>query len=285
MFINNSYFIGDLNIPHTSDPAIAASLSTLISQREKEYLNRLMGYGLNKAFVTGMAQLSPAQRYLDILIGQEYTGFDGKLHRWSGLVASAIDNTQTSVSAIKEIFFTVGSVGAPADGDVTYTNPLLAGLTYTVSQRALGMLECLLPDNSNVATAEIMCNPSGGFTLLKGFKFSGSDKYLVELSSPIITVSDTSILLAPQSPIADYCFYWWLKQKHTLTSGIGQVKQKGQNSVVVTEKYKACAAWNSMVDKSVRLYNFLYANTSTYPEFVPNNEDVRLLLTKIHPYF
>lgn len=285
MFINSSYFTSDLNIPHTSDPAIAANLNAIISLREKEYLIKLLGYELYKAFATGMAQLTPAQRYLDILIGQEYTGFDGKLHKWEGLIASSIDNTQTSVTAIKEIFFTVGTTGAPIDGATVYVNILLANQTYTVSQRALGMLECLLPDNSNIATAEISCQPSGGFTLLKGFKFSNTDKYLIELASPIVQVSDTSILLAPSSPIADYCFYWYLMQKHSLTTSIGQVKQKTQNGSVVSEKYKACKAWNSMVDKSARLYFFLYANASVYPEFVQNNETVRLLLTKIHPYF
>lgn len=285
MYINSSYFIGDLNIPHTSSPEVAATLNTLISQREKEYLTRLLGYELYKAFTTGMAQATPAQRYLDILLGQEYTGFDGKLRKWCGLVASTIDNTQTSITAVKEIFFTVGMTGAPVDGAITYNNPALANLTYTVSQRAFGNLEFLKPDNSNIATADIVNVPSGGFTLLNGWKFSLGNKYLITLANPIITATDVSVGLAPSSPIADYCFYYWLLQKHSLTASIGQVKQKGQNSVVVSEKYKACNAWNSMVDKSTLLYFFLYNNAAVYPEFVPNNLTVRTLLTKIHPYF
>ena len=285
MLINSSYFTGDLNIPNAMSPDVASSLNALISKREKEYLIRLLGYELYSAFTVGIAQATPNQRYLDILIGQQYTGYNGQTHRWDGLVASTIDNTLTSVTATKEIFFTVGTIGAPIDGATTYVNTKLAGLTYTVSQRGLGVFECLLPDNSNVATAEIVCNPTGGFTLLKGYKFSGSDKYLITLASPIISTTDQSVTLAPSSPIADYCFYYWLAQKHTITSGIGQVKVKGQNSVVVTEKYKACAAWNSMVDKSAHLYYMLDNSGTTYPEFMPNNSTVRTLLTKIHPYY
>ena len=266
-------------------PDVASSLNALISKREKEYLTRLLGYELYTAFTIGMAQATISQRYLDILIGQQYAGYNGQAYKWDGLIASVIDNTQSSVTATKEIFFTVGSAGAPLDGAITYVNPLLAGQTYTVSQRALGMLECLMPDNSNVATAEIVCNPSGGFTLLKGFKFSGTDKYTVELKNPIVTVTDVSVALAPSSPIADYCYYYWLAQKHTQTAGIGQVKAKGQNLVVVTEKYKACAAWNNMVDKSVHLFYFLHNSGTIYPEFMPNNSTVQKLLTKIHPYY
>ena len=285
MLINSSYFTGDLNIPNAMSPDVASSLNALISKREKEYLTRLLGYELYTALMVGIVQPTISQRFKDILIGQEYTGYNGQTHRWEGLIASSVDNTQTSLSVVKEIFFTVGTTGAPLDGSNTYVNTALANRIYTVSQRGLGMFECLLPDNSNLATAEIVCNPTGGFTFLKGYTFSGSDKYLITLANPIITTIDQSVALAPSSPIADYCYYYWLAQKHTLTSGIGQVKAKGQNSVVVTEKYKACAAWNSMVDKSAHLYYMLHNSGTTYPEFMANNSTVQTLLTKIHPYY
>ena len=285
MLINNSYFTGDLNIPNVMSPDVASSLNTLISKREKEYLIRMLGYELYSAFTVGITQATPNQRFLDILIGQQYTGYNGHTHKWDGLVASTIDNTLTSVKAVAEIFFTVGITGAPIDGATTYVNTTLAGLSYSVAQRVLGALEILKSDNSNIATADISIQSTGGFTLLKGQRFSSGDKYLITLAKPIITTTDTSVALAPSSPIADYCYYYWLAQKHTLTSGIGQVKAKGQNNVVVSEKYKACAAWNSMVDKSVHLYYFLHNSGTIYPEFTPNNQTVGTLLTKIHPYY
>lgn len=285
MIINSSYFIGDLNIPHTASPEVAATLNTIITQREKEYLNKLLGYELYKAFINGLAVTTPAQRYLDILLGQEYTGFDSRLHKWEGLIDTSIDNSQNNVSATTGLFFTVGAPNGPIDGSTIYNNSAIYNFPYSVFQRSYGALELLKADNSNIATADIANVPSGGFSWLKGIKFSLNDKYLITLANPIVTVTSTTAALAPSSPIADYCFYWWLCQKHSLTASIGQVKQKTQNGSVVSEKYKACKAYNAMVDKSAKLYFFLYANASIYPEFVPNNETVRLLLTKIHPYF
>ena len=186
MIIDSSYFVGDISIPHTASPDVSSNLNSLIGAKEKEYLVTLMGYELYKVFHPATLSGSVTGRYADILNGQEFTGYDGKLKRWEGLV------------------------------------------------------------------------------------------------SPITTDNPT-----PSSPIADYVFYYYLLQKHTMTTGIGQVKPKGQNSTPVSEKYKACAAWNSMVDKSILLYQFLRSSPTVYPEYNAylNDRGVSALLTKIHPFY
>lgn len=286
MLIDSSYFIGDLNVPNTIADDVSSSLTNLIRLREKEYLIKLMGYELYKAFSTGIAAATPAQRYLDILLGADFTDYAGKLRHWDGLISITTPGASVHVALglTDDIFFVVGSL---LDGTTAYVNNSLAGLNFRVTQRGYGPLELLKSDNSNIATADISNNPAGGFTWINGTKFSINDKYQIELVSTTINVANVSIAAAPVSPIADYVFYWWLFSQHTLTSGIGQVKTQGQNSVRVSEKYKAVAAWNSMVDRSILLYYFLKQNIAVYPEYqlYLNDRGVSNLLTKIHASF
>ena len=84
--INSSYFIGEKSIPNTSYPEVAGIVSNLIAIHEKDFLIKLLGYELFKLFIAGIAVGSPDQRYLDIKNGVEFTGLDGRLKKWEGLV-------------------------------------------------------------------------------------------------------------------------------------------------------------------------------------------------------
>lgn len=90
-----------------------------------------------------------------------------------------------------------------------------------------------------------------------------------------------------QSPIADYVYYWWLRNNVSQTAEMGEVRGKAENAVNVSPKFKMCKAWNDMVDKSLVLYEFLLVNNTVYPELQKHSgsRELRLLLTRINPYF
>ena len=283
--INSSYFIGERNIPNTSYPEILSSLNNLIAIREKEYILKSLGYELFKGFWLSLANTTPAQRYVDILLGKEFTGMDGTLQKWDGLVSES-SNTFT-INPLEDIFFTVGTLGAPANGTDTYTNSSLAGLNYTVTQRGFGPLEELKGDNSNVSTADIQILTSGGFKWLGATRFTQSDKYQIQFIGTVLTVSGYDVQSIPKSPIADYIYFYWLKQQHTQTSGIGEVRAEGQNSIRVSSKHKAAATWNDMSEKTCMLKEFLIMSSSIYPEFqqYAGSRELWYLTSKINTFF
>ena len=288
--IDNTYFNGERNIPNTAYDGVDTTLTNLIAVREKEFLIKLLSYQLYKLFVADIALPTPSQRFTDILFGTDYTNSRGELDRWNGLVSITTPQQTLSVSVggSSDIFFTVDvTTGAPASGANTYVNANLANTTYKVVQRGYGFLEPLKIDNSNVGTANILINSSGGFTLLNGFTFSANDTYMITDISNSINVSNVPIVAIPDSPIADYVYYYWLKQQHTQTAGIGEVKPQGQNSKPVSPKHKAAKAWNDMVEKSFKLYEFLKLNSTVYPEYqiYLSSQDLQCLLTRIHPFF
>lgn len=100
-------------------------------------------------------------------------------------------------------------------------------------------------------------------------------------------VSSATLLPELVSPLADYIYYRWLRQNSSLTTDLGQMKADSQNSTRVSPRYVQTQAWNSMVERTVKLKEFLYINLATYPEFsnYVGSRDLRLLLTKISPFF
>lgn len=78
--IDTSYFFGDLSI---SQPT--ATLQMMIDSKEPEFLIKLFGYELYKNYAVGIAAGSPAQKWLDLRDGKEYTTASGALTKWPGL--------------------------------------------------------------------------------------------------------------------------------------------------------------------------------------------------------
>ncbi len=267
--IDSSYFIGEKNIPNTSYGDVSSSLENLIVVREKDFLTKVLGYELFKLFEQGLLQATPEPRMVDILLGKEYTGFNGRATKWGGLISVLTDTPwlTVSLSSANDLYFTVGIGSAPADSDITYVNLALAGANYRVVQRGFGPLEALAEDNSNVATADIQINPSGGFTWLNGISFSQSDKYAIQFVSTDLDVSEYEVATQPESPIADYVYYWYLRGKVNSAAGTGQVESKNENSVIVSSVRQQAKAWNDMVDKICLLKEFLMVEYLTYPEF------------------
>lgn len=284
--IDSSYFdTSERNVPNTGQADVLSKLNNLIEIREREYLKAVLGYELFKLFLVGISSITPAQRYLDILLGVDFTGLNGRLKRWEGLISILSPSLVVTVplTSTDDIFFTVGVAPGPAAGDTTYINSSLAGLAYRVTQRGIGPLEPLEDDDSNILTADIQINPTGGFTLLNSEFFILGDKFQIELLSTSIDVSGYSFVSVPDSPIADYVYFWWLKQNLSHTSGLGEVRSKAENSELVSPKHKAVKAWNDMAEKTALLHEFLRVNSpAVYPEYelYMSDSEVRYLVTK-----
>ncbi|MES2004336.1 MAG: hypothetical protein V4450_07430 [Bacteroidota bacterium] len=85
MIIDATYFVANLNIPNSGDTAISQTITWFINKYEPEFLEKLMGYPLYKAFQAGLAAEPATERFTDILNGKEYTNLNGRLVKWKGL--------------------------------------------------------------------------------------------------------------------------------------------------------------------------------------------------------
>lgn len=120
--IDTSYFFGELSI---SQPT--ATLQMMIDSREPELLTKLLGYELNKNYTAGIAAGSPAQKWLDLRDGKEYTTASGTLTKWSGLR------------------FTVGTAKKSLIANYIYWHYLNDNITFTT---ASGQKKSDLPINA-----------------------------------------------------------------------------------------------------------------------------------------
>lgn len=74
--------------------------------------------------------------------------------------------------------------------------------------------------------------------------------------------------------IACYVYFFWMRQQSTMTTGSGEKTVKVQHSVDSTPYFKACRAWNEMVDYNRRFreyaktYQALY--TDPYNMYAPS---------------
>lgn len=99
MFIDETFFVSEINIPNTDQPAILERVTWFIDKYEPRFLLELLGYPLYKLFAAAMDTPDTAdQRYKDILNGAEYTGWDGLLKKWKGLITTDTDDKQSVIA-------------------------------------------------------------------------------------------------------------------------------------------------------------------------------------------
>lgn len=79
------------------------------------------------------------------------------------------------------------------------------------------------------------------------------------------------------SPIANYIYYWDLRNKATSTTGTGEKKLDAKNATSTDSIHKQCRAWNKMVDWNLAFWEFMYAEQGTYPEYF---NDIRMYSRK-----
>lgn len=99
MLIDTSYFFADIQIGQLSEQSVQDVLELFISQYEPKILGELLGYETYKNLkeedeIGSGSGGDPI--YSNLLNGTEYTGKDGTLYRWNGLVD---DTTKVSLIA------------------------------------------------------------------------------------------------------------------------------------------------------------------------------------------
>ena len=269
MLIDSTYFIGERNIPNTDRPEVSSLLDSFIVKYEGDYLRKALGYELQKALSEALLLPTVPQRFIDLLFGVDFTDNHSTLQRWPGFISytGTTPTAAISLPAASDLFFTIGqTIGAPVNGATEYNNTALASASYRVIQRGFGPLEILKDDNSNIATADIELLPAGGFKWRGSTTFSDGDKYTIQFLSSPIDVSGVEVVPLPESPIADYIYYHFLKFAATQTTGIGEVKAEAQNAMAESSQNKMVQAWNDMALKTKLLWEWL-SNSEDFPEF------------------
>ena len=254
MIIDTSYFFGDLLIPQKSQPTVNADLLGFIKKYEPKFLSELLGYGVYKDFIVGIADVSPAQKWVNLLQGAEYINAYGERSRWQGLIRSVggsvsiIPNTAfvSIVVGRGQLYDPVASViGAPVT--TTILPPGVSG-NFVFQQRGFGPLR---RDEYSVS--------GNTLTLLNGLIFSKDDTYFY-LNYDAFSVS--ADVTGKQSPIANYVYYWWMRTHATTSAGGGETTNTP--SAPVSPGNKLAHAWNEMVQWNRELVNYMYSSPD-YP--------------------
>lgn len=119
--IDNTFFVGELGIPNSDDPSVAASLTLFTNRYEVELLRTWLGEDLYRDFVTALGQNKTTGVYANVNNGQamdgvdamwanllngvEYEGMDQRLHKWNGFVCLSDDGYPVKKSPIANYVF------------------------------------------------------------------------------------------------------------------------------------------------------------------------------------
>jgi hypothetical protein len=83
LIIDSTYFINKLALPQLSNAEGLIAVNNFILQYESEFLECALGFDLWQAFVAGVEDSSPEERWLWLLEGQNYT-INGRNGTWRG---------------------------------------------------------------------------------------------------------------------------------------------------------------------------------------------------------
>lgn len=72
------------------------------------------------------------------------------------------------------------------------------------------------------------------------------------------------------SPIANYVYYWFTRNRITESTGVGEVVGQVNNATVVSPAEKMVLAWNLMVDEVKVITSWLEGHEEDYVDFCPN---------------
>jgi hypothetical protein len=252
MLIDRTYFIGEINIPNTSNQAVAALLDHFIERYEPEFLKKALGYELYTSFMAGVAVSPPVQdKWLRLLQGGEYTTLAQELFYWKGLVSQPL-STINAIDAANSTIIVVGRGQQydPADGSASTIIPAaLVGKDFTLTQRLVGQLR---PDEYTVA---------GNSLTLTDTVFNQGDTFFFKSASLALSQSSG---IYKKSPIANYVYYWFMRNNATQTAATGEVKGTSENSANVSASVKIVRAWNEMAETVREMNEFLMTFRDLY---------------------
>lgn len=256
--IDRTYFVGELNIPNTSQAAIGSAIDLFIEQYEDQFLNEVLGYTLYKALKAGLQVLPVAQKWTDLIEGVEYTDLADKTRFWKGLVTQP-PTVLNALDALNPIDVVVGrgQLYDPVTGTNSTTIPAaLVGKSFIIEQRGVGKL--IASEYSVVGST---------LTLTSG-QFAVNDVYTYKSATLAI---NTTTGTNKKSLIANYVYYWYIRNNHTQTATTGETKAANENSTMVSPALKMVRAWNEMSAWICDLVDYLDAKKDDYTEWADHN--------------
>jgi hypothetical protein len=266
--IDRTYFVGELSIPNTSQTAVGGLVDLFIEKYEEQFLNDVLGYSLYKALKAGLQVVPVAQKWTDLIEGAEYTDTNSKVRFWKGLVSQP-PTVLNALDALNTISVKVGAGGTydPAAGSSGTTIPAaLVGKDFILEQRGVGQL--LTSEYSIVGNQ---------LTLVSG-QFAVNDIYIYKSATLAI---NTSTGTSKASLIANYVYYWYMRNNHTQTASTGETKGKHENADTASMSVKLTRAWNEMSAGVCELVDYLDARKDDYAEWA--DQDVWCMLKKFRP--
>lgn len=269
-FIDASYFVGNINIPNTGEQSVAERLTLFINKYEPQFLRKLLGYPLYKAFVAGMAVPPPAtpdQRFLNILYGTEYTDYQGRLQMWKGLIVT--DNPVFTIagnaSYKKPVYITAGVTPGFTPDSNTAT---LDGTNGTDDWR--GWTPILFRGTPLIPDVDYSWDiDTGVFMLLaQGDVFSPAERMFSQFDQRTDPI-DAPDISQNESCIAYYIYYWYRRSNATQTTDFGEVVTSAENSVNASPRKKMASAWNIMHAWVREFCEFMEATQIADPTIYP----------------
>jgi hypothetical protein len=286
MLIDPSYFNGEINIPNVDQDSVLQNINWFINKYEPEFLQKVFGYSFYKTFIAGISTTLPnfpAQRWQNLIYGAEYNSLSsGKLEKWKGLLLTQIPVYQFGSGYIYKQPYWVQADVTPSGfiaGINTATFPDWIGWEPIIERKGQGTLTEGVDYSFDTDT--------GLLTLLKaGDTFQHLEYFYIsfQLRPENQQEIDSSI---KQSLIANYVYYWYLRNSDTNTTGIGETKTQPSGSMSVSPAMKAVRAWNEMSQWIYELYDFMQSSFATYPEYDSNSMTYALFyyFKKINPLF
>lgn len=252
--INHTFFVGEINIPNTNKPEVVEALSLFINKYEEKFLTELLGYELYKNFMAGLKMSPIEQVWLSLLFGTDYT-YNSRIGRWKGLIVLPEGMTATiDMNNTYEAIVGRGNPFDPTENTTTATlPPNFVAVPFKVYRRGVGELRS---DEYTV---------TGNQITLTNTTFTKDETLFYEKNTGIGINNNPAAV--PHSVIANYVYYYWMRDKVSMTTGIGEAKAKSENASVVSPAYKMAKAWNEMVEEIWSLTNYLTASKYTGWDF------------------
>lgn len=261
MIIDHTYFIGKLNLPQAGNTEGVTLIESFIQVYEPEYLTKVLGIDLYKAFIAGLQEDPIPDKWLNLLVGAEFQ-YKSHTHKWDGF-APLSEGSSLNVDETNKIELIVDGPGPfdPVDGDDTLTlPPSFVGVPFTIELRGTGDLRGTTSPEYVVA--------GNLLTLLGGQTWNSGATIFLKKGTSIFIENTTTI---KRSPIANYVYYKFLEDDAQTTTLVGQASAATENATRVNPVPKMIAAWNDMVQMDKELYRFLRTNNSIYPEWHLND--------------
>lgn len=266
--IDRTYFVGELSIPNTSQAAIGSAVDLFIEQYEEKLLTEVLGYTLYKALKAGLQVVPVAQKWTDLIEGVEYTDLATKTRFWKGLVTQppTVLNALDALNPI-DIVAGRGQLYDPTPATISTIIPAaLVGKTFIFEKRGVGKL--IAGEYSVV----------GNTLTLIGDQFAINDVYTYKSATLAI---NTSTGTDKKSLIANYVYYWYIRNNHTQTATTGETKAANENSTMASPALKMVRAWNEMSAWICELVDYLDAKKDDYTQWA--DHDVWCMRRKFRP--